>query len=243
MKNRIEQDVTIYEKSNIYEYDNSIMMHYYPKRIVEILKTQNTYKKIKCLELGIGHGYTTEYFATYFDDYTVLDGDEKIINKFVNEHPDFNVKIVKTYFEEFCTNEKYDVIICGFVLEHVDNPDKILNKYKNMLTPNGKIFITVPNAEALNRRIGLEGGLLKDIFSLSEHDIRCGHKRYYSMSSLEKEVKDCGLEILVKEGLFLKPITTAQMIKLDLKDEVIEGMLKVGKDYPELCLGLLVEAN
>ena len=41
MKNkRIEHDVTIYERSNIFEFDNGIMMHYYPQRVVDILKEQ-----------------------------------------------------------------------------------------------------------------------------------------------------------------------------------------------------------
>ena len=241
MKNRIEHDVTVYEKSNRYEFDNSIMMHYYPKRIVDILKEQGINEIRNCLELGIGHGYSTEFFSTHSYKYTVLDGDEEIIKKFKREHPNLPVNIVNTYFEDYYSNEKYDIIICGFVLEHVDDPCLILNSYKEMLTPNGKIFIVVPNAEALNRRIGIEAGLLKNIFSLSKHDIRCGHKRYYSMDTLEEDVNECGLKTILKEGIFLKPISTSQMIKLNLSYQVIEGMLKVGRDYPELCLGLLFE--
>lgn len=243
MKNKISHDIKIYDKSNIFEFDNSIMMHYYPKRILEILKEQGIYQDVKCLELGLGHGYSTEIFSSYFMDYTVLDGDTVIIEKFQNEHPNLSVNIVKTYFEEYCTDEKFDVIILGFVLEHVDNPRMLLEKYKKLLAPNGKMFITVPNAETLNRRIGMYGGLLEDIFALSEHDIRCGHKRYYSLTSLENEVDECGLKILLIEGIFLKPITTSQMIQLDLPNEIINGMLEVGKKYPELSLGLLFEVE
>lgn len=35
----------------------------------------------------------------------------------------------------------------------------------------------------------------------------------------------------------------AQMISLNLSEKVIRGFLNVGKQYPELCLGLLVEAE
>ena len=48
----------------------------------------------------------------------------------------------------------------GFVLEH---PEEILKKYSKFLEPNGKIFISVPNAN--------KAGLLEDIKMLSETDM------------------------------------------------------------------------
>ena len=195
------------------------------------------------MELGIGHGYSTEFFSNYFKKYVVLDGDKEIINKFKKEHSTVPVNIVETFFEDYCTDEKFDIIICGFVLEHVDDPKVILDKYKELLAPRGKMFITVPNAEALNRRIGVEAGILESTLMLSEHDIRCGHKRYYTVDTLEEVITESGLRTVTKEGIFLKPITTTQMISLDLSDEIIEGMLKVGRGYPELCLGLLFEVE
>ena len=129
----------------------------------------------------------------------------------------------------------------GFVLEHVDNPNRILNKYKKYLNPEGRIFITVPNAEALNRRIGLKAGLMTDIHQLSENDFKSGHKRYYTLTSFRKEIVNAGLTIIREEGIFLKPITTAQMIQLNFSDAIIKGFFEVGKEYPELCLALMVE--
>lgn len=243
MNNKIEQDITIYNRDNIYEFDNSIMMHYYPERVVQLWEQGGGDSRASCLELGIGHGYSAEYFANYFINYTVLDGDAEIIKRFQRMHPYLKAKVIETFFEDFCISKKYDLIILGFILEHVEAPEMILNKYKNMLSTAGKIFITVPNAEALNRRIGEKAGLLKNIQMLSEHDIRCGHKRYYTVRTLEEEIDNANLRIVRKEGIFLKPVTTAQMISLDLSDDIIKGMLEVGKNYPELCLGLLYEVE
>lgn len=47
--NRIEHDVKIYEKSNIFKFDNSIIMHCYPKRIVDMLKEQGISETNSCL--------------------------------------------------------------------------------------------------------------------------------------------------------------------------------------------------
>ncbi len=232
----IKQDIEVYDKNNIYAFDIKYMLHYYSHRVMKL-----TNKASSCLELGIGDGYTTELLSFFFDKYLVLEGDKKIIERFKHEFPRVNTRIVETYFEEWTTEEKFDAIIIGFVLEHVDDPIFILNKYKKMLKPEGKLFIAVPNAESLNRRVGVYAGLLKDIKQLSENDIKAGHKRYYTLSSLREEVLKAGLVITREEGLFLKPITTAQMSKLNFTKEIVEGYLNVGKQYPELCLGIMME--
>lgn len=237
----INQDVNVYGKDNIYEFDNNITTNYYPRRIIELAEKPNK----ACLELGIGYGTTTEIFSSFFDRYTVLEGDKEIIKRYSNMHPSTNAQIIETYFEDWDTEETFDVIVLGFILEHVEEPNKILKKYAGFLSEGGKMYITVPNAEALNRRIGKEAGMLKDILQLSDNDIRFGHKRYYTLDSLRKEIlaENIELKITKEEGIYLKPITTAQMVSLNLSDKIIQSFLKVGRDYPELCLNLLMETE
>ena len=238
----LEQDTTIYQNGGgIYDFDNNIMMNYYPKRIVELAGKNRR----SCLELGIGYGITTEFYSKQYETYTVLEGDRKIICQYREMHPDSKAKITETYFEDWESDETFDVIVLGFILEHVDNPGEILKKYAGFLSPQGKMYITVPNAEALNRRVGKEAGILSDILQLSETDIRFGHKRYYTLESLRQEItaEDVGLNITKEEGIFLKPLTTAQMISLNLTENIVKGFLRVGREYPELCLGLLMETE
>ncbi len=233
----MEQDLDVYKESNIYEYDNNIMMHYYPQRVISLTNSRNT-----CLELGIGHGYTTEIFSRYFCRHIALDGDRGIISRFKEKFPDVKTEIIETYFEAWDTEEAFDLIIMGFVLEHVEDPQAILNKYKELLKENGRIFITVPNAEALNRRVGKEAGLLQALDALSDHDKRLGHKRYYTLKNILEECRNAGLKVVRQEGIFLKPLTTKQMLKMEFSEEVIKGFLAVGREYPELSLGILLEA-
>lgn len=235
----IDQDISIYCNTNIYDFDNNIIMNYYPRRIIELSGDSRK----KCLELGVGYGTTTEIFSQYFNRHVSLDGDKDIIERYKKMFPDTKAEVIQTYFEEWDTDERFDVIVLGFVLEHVEDPGGILERYAGFLAPEGKMYITVPNAEALNRRIGLEAGVLADILKLSETDIRFGHKRYYTLKTLRKEILRGGMKITREEGLFLKPVTTAQMISLNLTENIIQGFLKVGRYYPELCLGLLLEAE
>ena len=61
----IDQNIAVYEKNNIYEFDNNIILHEYPRRIAEILIKEEAAAQ-SCLELGIGHGYSTEFFSKFF---------------------------------------------------------------------------------------------------------------------------------------------------------------------------------
>ncbi len=236
MKNILDSHVKAYEGQNLYDFDNNIQLNWYPYRILKYTKKSNS-----ILELGLGHGITTKIFSNYFKRHVVLDASPAVIESFKKRFPDCCPEIIETYFEKFVGDEKFDVIVLGFVLEHVDNPIEIMAYYKKFLAPKGKMFLTVPNAEVLNRRLGFLAGILPDIQMLSEHDLFCGHKRYYTVKSLTEEVQSAGYKIVRMEGIYLKPFTTSQMISLNFDKNIIEALCKVGVEYPELCCGILAQ--
>jgi 2-polyprenyl-3-methyl-5-hydroxy-6-metoxy-1,4-benzoquinol methylase len=153
------------------------------------------------------------------------------------------VSIVETFFEDFATSEKFDVISMGFILEHVSDPKAILKQYREFLSPNGRLYIAVPNAAVLNRRVGMLAGLLDDMTTLSDHDYVLGHKRYYTVDSLKDDIQASGFCVERLEGIYLKPLTTKQMIGLNLDERVIRALCHVGIDYPELSCGILAEVS
>lgn len=238
MKNttNLDQHLIAYSDENIYSLDNRLLLNWYPKRIIKKTPSVNS-----CLELGIGHGYTTNIFSQHFKRYIVLDGSKAIIENFKNNFSDNKAEIIETYFENFETDEKFDVIILGFVLEHVDNPQEILVKYKKFLMPGGKIFLTVPNATSLNRQIGNYAGLLPDILELTQNDINLGHKRFYTVEKIKTEIEDAGYILKNIEGLYLKPFTTAQIKSLNFDNKIFDAMCEAGINYPELCCAIMAE--
>lgn len=235
--NRLDSSLDGYKKEFKYDFDNDIMLKYYPKRVIEKLVDGSF------LELGLGHGYTIGEFLKKVKSYTVLDGSPAVIKNFITNEPELSkkVNIIQTYFETYETDQKFDNIMMGFILEHVEDPDIILEKYKKMLAKNGKIFISVPNAESLHRRFGFCAGYLNDLKQLSDADIIFGHRRYYNKSELLYLAKRHGLKILSIEGIFLKPLTTQQLQSLNLTNDIINAMLEVGKNYPELSNAILME--
>lgn len=236
--NELDSFFNAYQDGFIYSLDNELILNWYSKRVVKFAKGESL------LELGLGHGYTSVFFNKHFKKHIVIDGSLKIIENFRKKF-DINheINIVHSLFEEYETTEKFDNIVMGFILEHVDNPNIIIEKYLKFLKPNGRLFIAVPNCEALNKRIGYEAGLIKDMKELSNADKKLGHQRLYTVQSLRELIEEYNLEIKRIEGIFLKPITTQQIIDLKLSNEILEAMLKVGVDYPELSVGILMEVS
>ncbi len=236
----IEQKVEAYSSEYKYINDIKLMMDYYPNRIVTLAREKKSLDGLKFLELGLGHGSTTEVFKKYFDDYTIVDGDEQIIEAYRASHDD-NVNLVHSFFEDFKTDEKYDIIVAGFILEHVDDPVEVLKIFRNYLKDDGLMYVAVPNGGALNRRVGHEAGLLDELTMLSQSDLDLGHKRYYMLDTIKDDCTKAGFSINTVEGIYLKPLTTGQMTQLNLSQEIMKGFCQVGKDYPELCVGILLE--
>ena len=231
----LDRYATAYDPDFAYALDNDLILKWYPHRIVGQTSGESL------LELGIGHGYSTQIFNRHFSRHVILDGSPKIIVAFRGRNPGLSAEIIETYFENFNTQEKFDVICMGFVLEHVDDPALILRRYLEFLKPGGKLFVTVPNAESMHRRVGHAAGLLGDMFALGDGDRELGHKNLFSVASLTQMGEHCGYAVTGMEGLFFKPFTTGQIRKLALSPPILEGMMKVGIDYPELCCAIMAQ--
>jgi SAM-dependent methyltransferase len=236
MENSLDAYAKAYEGHIQYDFDNEILLKWYPQRILHHAKEAGS-----LLELGLGHGYTADIFSRYFSPHIVIDGSHAVIENFRKKYPDCTAEIVESFFEEYDGDRQFDLIVMGFILEHVDDPVRVMAHFKKFLAPGGRMFIAVPNAEVLNRRLGHIAGLLPDVLALSENDHLLGHKRYYTVDSLKADVKKAGYQVERMEGIYLKPVTTAQMLSLNFDKKIINAFCEVGINYPELSCGILAE--
>ncbi len=216
--------------------ENDLILNWYPRRIIARFG-----RVPSLLELGLGHGYTARIFDSACDRHVVIDGSSVVIQQFKNSTPDFRGQIIDSYFEDYTTDERFDVIVMGFILEHVDDPRLILDRYRAFLKPHAKLYVAVPNAKSLNRRLGLELGLIDDIYSLNANDLALGHQRQYCRQTLTSAVQRAGYRITHEEGIYLKPLPLGVLKTLEDFDANLQAMLKVGIDFPDLCVGLLME--
>jgi 2-polyprenyl-3-methyl-5-hydroxy-6-metoxy-1,4-benzoquinol methylase len=238
MSNTLDKYLVAYKGGNLYDFDNEILLNWYPSRVLNHAKSTGS-----LLELGLGHGYTTNTFANYFEQHMVLEGSLAVIQNFQEKYPECHAQVLHTYFEEFSSERKFDVIVMGFILEHVDDPLQILRHFRQFLAPGGKLFIAVPNAEVMNRRLGHLAGMLADIYALSENDHLLGHKRYFTVASLTNHVLQAGYRVDRLEGIYLKPFTTEQIVSLRFDRRIITALCVLGVNYPELSCGILAEIS
>ncbi|CAB3883632.1 hypothetical protein LMG3328_03420 [Achromobacter ruhlandii] len=225
-----------YRPNGATEIENNLMLNWYPHRIIERFGHAGA-----LLELGLGHGYTSRIFARACDRHVIIDGASVVIEQFRQNTPGFAGEIIEAYFEDYTPDETFDVIVMGFILEHVEDPDLILERYRRFLKPGGKMYVAVPNAKSMNRRLGLELGLINDIYSLNANDIALGHVRQYCRDTLTDAVRRAGYRITHEEGIYLKPLPLAVLKTLDDFDANLQAMLRVGVDFPDLCVAMLME--
>ena len=235
--NDLNQAASQYQPNAATAIENDLILNWYPKRI--IIRTGSV---DALLELGLGHGHTARWFNKICNKHLILDGSSVVVDRFAVENPDFSGEIRTVLFEDYESEMSFDVIVMGFILEHVDDPKQILTKFRKNLRPGGKLYIAVPNAKSMNRRIGLELGLIDDIYSLNDNDYALGHKRQYCIESLKQEVSDAGYVVTHEEGIYLKPLPLPILKTLPEFQRNLEAMCEVGVEFPQLCVGLLLEA-
>jgi len=149
-----------------------------------------------------------------------------------------NVQVTECLFENFAPTKRYDYIFATFILEHVNDPVELLRKYSAFLSADGLLFIVVPNARALSRQLARHMGLLPELTSLTDNDVKHGHRLVYDRTSLNSDIKSAGLLQLAQGGILLKPFADFQMDRLIeigvVGDAQADGLFKLGLEYPDL---------
>jgi 2-polyprenyl-3-methyl-5-hydroxy-6-metoxy-1,4-benzoquinol methylase len=103
---------------------------------------------IQCL------GYECSAFDDLQDEWHVLDNNVQRIKDFAKQ---FNIDF-KHAAEGYLPFEKesFDMVMSHDVLEHLhDSPRELLNDLVELIKPNGLLFITVPNAANIRKRMSL----------------------------------------------------------------------------------------
>ena len=96
---------------------------------------------------------------------------------------------------------QYDYIVCADVLEHVRCPERILYACRQLLVPNGRLIISIPNASYS----GLIGELMAGDFQYRDEGLLDRtHVKFFTRKSLLKFVENAGwypyaLEVIERE--------------------------------------------
>jgi 2-polyprenyl-3-methyl-5-hydroxy-6-metoxy-1,4-benzoquinol methylase len=180
------------------------------------------------LELGSAEGQMTRLIAHDFDQLTVVDSVQQLLDAIPALT---NVTKVRSLIEAFTPPGVFETVIIDHVLEHVADPQSILGRVQRWLAPNGRLIVGVPNARSIHRLIGVKMGLLGDPTELNERDLAVGHRRVYTPESFEKELREARLHIVHIGGVFLKPLSN-QQIQDTWGDALKEAFYQLGAEFP-----------
>lgn len=193
------------------------------------------------LDIGCGVGFLCGLLSEQVETVVGLDGSASKIARAKVLNAAANISYVCTLFEDWTSSERFATIVATNVLEHMADAQTFLGRCRELLSPGGRLIVTVPNALGFHKRLGRYMGLTDDLYALTEADREKGHFRVYDRQQLEAEISSVGFDILHSGGILLKPLSHRQMETWDLK--VVDALYEMGKELPDYCSSLIVVAN
>jgi 2-polyprenyl-3-methyl-5-hydroxy-6-metoxy-1,4-benzoquinol methylase len=198
------------------------------------------------LQVGCAHGDQTSLLAERFGDLTVVEPARAFLDLAAARAPS-SVRFVEGLIEDFETDRRFATIFFSHVLEHVEDPVACLRRLGQLLSPCGRLFVVVPNAEAASRRIAVKMAVLEHLESLSAADLEAGHRRVYRLDTLAADARRAGLAIADTGGIFFKPLANFQFDALMggplIGEAFMEGCYALGREHPTFCASIYLVAE
>jgi len=193
------------------------------------------------LELGCYKGDMTGQILEYFPAITAVEAASELAETVRQRFP-ARVTVVNATFEEAQLGQRFDNIFLVHTLEHLDDPVQILLKIRQWLSPSGRLFIAVPNANALSRQIAVRMGLIEYNSAVTPAEAQHGHRCTYSMDVLLSEVRRAGYRLEDHGGILVKPLANFQFDQAIaagiVSDEYLRACNDLAKIYPDLSASL-----
>ncbi len=181
-----------------YNFDFDVMHPFMLKAFEPFFREGNL------LELGSFKGNFTKSFLPYFNDITCVEASDEAI-AIAKKGLGNKVKFINSVFEAATLPTKYDNIILTHVLEHIDNPVAVLKRINyEWLSDTGRFFLVCPNANAPSRQIAVKMGLISHNSAVTPAEAEHGHRRTYTLDTLERDAVAAELKVVHRSGIFFK---------------------------------------
>jgi 2-polyprenyl-3-methyl-5-hydroxy-6-metoxy-1,4-benzoquinol methylase len=197
------------------------------------------------LELGSSRGDFTERLLPFFDDITCVEASDVAIGEARERLNSSSVEFVNALFEDAVLPRRYDNIVLTHVLEHLDDPVLVLKRINDeWLAEGGRLFLVCPNAHAPSRQIAVKMGFITHNAAVTPAEEEHGHRRTYSLDTLERDAVAAGLDVVHRSGIFFKALANFQWDRLLQTDiispEYLDGCYALGQQYPDLCSSIFL---
>lgn len=184
----------------------------------------------KILECGCASGYVTKYLKENLNcNVSIIEIDEICYNKARQYAKDgFNGNLNEQEWFNYYKNQKFDYILFTEVLEHLTQPKQTLLAARELLKPEGKIIITIPNIchndifirMFYNYFTYTSTGLLDDT-----------HIHFWGLNDIEPFCNSAGLKVLEIKTSNVNTCRTEQASIVDTIDPDLLKLLLEKRQY------------
>lgn len=221
-----------------YRFDLEVMHRYLLRSFAPL------FRKGSLLELGSFTGGFTARLLPYFDEVTCVEASDTAIAEARAALGDA-VRFAHGRLEDVALPARYDNVVLTHVLEHLDDPLAVLRRVNDeWLAQGARAFVACPNANAPSRQIAVRMGLVSHNQAVTPDEAAHGHRRTYTLDTLERDVVAAGLRVVHRGGVFFKALANFQFDRLLPTDVISEGYLDgcyaLGQVYPDLCASVFV---
>jgi len=138
-----------------------------------------------------------------------------------------------------------DVVVCSGVLPEARSAPQLLAAIRRAMGPETVLHINAPNVRSFHRRLAVAMGLIPSVDTFSDRNVLLQQQRLYDAQRLEADLRDGGFDVLHRGGHFMKPFTNEQMAAVQqvLGPHVLDGLFRLGREYPELAAEIYCEAR
>lgn len=160
------------------------------------------------LDIGCGDGFLFPVLAT-FGDVWGIEPDPSLVS------PDgpWSTRItIGSFPEALDRGRQFDLIVMADVLEHLEEPVSALASAVDVLTPRGRLVITVPAFQAL----------------WTQHDVLNHHRRRYTKELLNAHATGAGARVLESRYFF------AWLAPLKLVTRAVEAVFNSAPKNPTI---------
>lgn len=138
------------------------------------------------LDVGCGRGSAAAYFAESGFDVTAIDLSPLAVEW--TRRQNHRIKTAVVDLETDPIAGQFDVVLCLEVLQQVREPVIALQKLARALTPNGELYLSLPNEFHLARRFQILRG------KVDFGGIEDSHVKLYTVAEHRRLIAACGLD-------------------------------------------------